>query len=100
MPSWTDKDRRQYEHIKESALESGKSEERAKEIAARTVNKERRQEGRTPNKTTQGTGNPNKSLQDRSVAELRNRARELDIPGRSKMNKAGLVKAIQGKRSH
>jgi plasmid stabilization system protein ParE len=102
MPSaWSNKDERQYEHIKESALESGKSEERAKEIAARTVNKERRQEGRTPNKTTQGTGNPNKSLQDRSVAELRNRARELKIPGRSKMNKADLVKAIQGKgRSH
>jgi plasmid stabilization system protein ParE len=101
MPSaWSNKDERQYEHIKESALESGKPEERAKEIAARTVNKERRQEGRTPNKTTQGTGNPNKSLQDRSVAELRNRARELKIPGRSKMNKADLVKAIQGKRSH
>ena len=101
MPSaWSTKDERQYEHIKESALESGKPEARAKEIAARTVNKERRQEGRTPNKTTQGTGNPNKSLQDRSVAELRNRARELKIPGRSKMNKADLVKAIQGKRSH
>lgn len=101
MPSaWSNKDERQYEHIKESALESGKSEDRAKEIAARTVNKERRQEGRTPNKTTQGTGNPNKSLQDRTVAELRNRARELKISGRSKMNKADLVKAIQGKRSH
>ena len=101
MPSaWSNKDERQYEHIKDSALESGKSEARAKEIAARTVNKERRQEGRTPNKTTQGTGNPNKSLQDRPVAELRNRARELKIPGRSKMNKADLVKAIQGKRSH
>ena len=101
MPSWTSKDRRQYEHIKESALESGTPEERAEEIAARTVNKERRQEGRTPNKTTQGTGNPNKALQDRSVAELRNRARELDIPGRSKMNKGDLVQAIQGKgRSH
>lgn len=102
MPrAWTSKDERQYEHIKESALESGKPEKRAKEIAARTVNKERRLEGRTPNKTTQGTGNPNKSLQDRSVAELRNRARELEIPGRSKMNKGDLVKAIQGKsRSH
>jgi plasmid stabilization system protein ParE len=101
MPSaWSNKDERQYEHIKDSALESGKSEDRAKEIAARTVNKNRREEGRTPNKTTQGTGNPNKSLQDRTVAELRNRARELDIAGRSKMNKGDLVKAIQGKRSH
>lgn len=102
MPSaWSNKDERQYEHIKESALERGTPEKRAKEIAARTVNKERRKEGRTPNKTTQGTGNPNKSLADRTVAELRNRARELEIPGRSKMNKGDLVKAIQGKgRSH
>ena len=100
MPSWTDKDRRQYEHIKESALERGTPEERAEEIAARTVNKNRREEGRTPNKTTQGTGNPNRSLADRSVDELRNRARELEIPGRSKMNKGDLVKAIQKKGSH
>jgi plasmid stabilization system protein ParE len=96
MPeAWSDKDERKYEHIKDSARESGKSEQRAKEIAARTVNKGRRQEGRTPNKTTQGTGNPNRSLADRTVAELRNRASEMKIPGRSKMNKSQLVKAIQ-----
>lgn len=97
MPSWSPKDERQYEHIKESSLERGVPEERAKEIAARTVNKERRTEGRTPNKTTQGTGNPNRGLEARTVAELRNRARELKIPGRSKMNKGDLVKAIRGK---
>lgn len=99
MPSWTDKDRRQYEHIKESALDRGTPEERAEEIAARTVNKERREEGRTPNKTTQGTGNPRRSLENRTVDELRNKASELKIPGRSKMNKGDLVKAIRG-RSH
>jgi plasmid stabilization system protein ParE len=100
MPSaWSNKDERQYEHIKESAVESGKPEDRAKEIAARTVNKNRREEGRTPNKTTQGTGNPNRSLEARSVQELRNRASDLKIPGRSKMNKSELVKAIRGKRS-
>ena len=97
MPSaWSNKDERQYEHIKESALESGKPEDRAKEIAARTVNKQRREEGRTPNKTTQGTGNPNRSLESRSVEELRNRASEMKIPGRSKMNKSELVRAIRG----
>lgn len=95
MPSWTDKDRRQYEHIKESALDRGTPEERAEEIAARTVNKERREEGRTPNKTTQGTGNPRRSLENRTVDELRNKASELKIPGRSKMNKGDLVKAIR-----
>jgi hypothetical protein len=48
MPkAWTAKDERQYEHVKESEKKEGKSTERAKEIAARTVNKERKKEGRT-----------------------------------------------------
>lgn len=101
MPAgWSNKDERKYEHIKESSEERGVPEERAKAIAARTVNKGRREEGRTPNKTTQGTGNPNKSLQDRTVAELRNIASDQKIAGRSKMKKDELVKAIRGKRSH
>jgi len=50
MPkSWSDKDERQYEHVKESEKEQGRSEERAKEIAARTVNKQWAKEGRTKN---------------------------------------------------
>lgn len=100
MPSWRNKDERQYEHIKESSVDRGVPEERAKEIAARTVNKHRREEGRTPNKTTQGTGNPNLALEDRKVDELRNIASDLDISGRSKMRKAELVKAIRRERSH
>jgi hypothetical protein len=48
MPrSWSAKDERQYEHIKKSASSRGRSTKRAKEIAARTVNKQRSQEGRT-----------------------------------------------------
>lgn len=48
MPkSWSSKDERQYKHVKESELEQGRSTERAKEIAARTVNKQRSKEGRT-----------------------------------------------------
>ena len=48
MPSaWTNKDERQYEHIKESAKKEGRSTKRAKEIAAATVNKRRSSEGRT-----------------------------------------------------
>jgi plasmid stabilization system protein ParE len=101
MPrAWSDKDERQYEHIKESAEQRGTPEKRAEEIAARTVNKHRREEGRTPNKTTQGTGNPNLRLEDRKVEELRNIARDLDVEGRSKMNKADLVQAIRRRRSH
>ena len=95
MPEWSPKDERQYEHVKESVIDSGKSEDKAEEIAARTVNKQRREEGRTPNSTTEGTGNPNTSLESRTVDELQNRAAELNIEGRSKMNKAELVEAIR-----
>lgn len=45
--SWSKKDERQYEHVKESEQKKGRSKARAEEIAARTVNKQRRQEGRT-----------------------------------------------------
>jgi len=96
MPSsWSDKDERQYEKIKDSQTKRGKPLRRAKEIAARTVNKHRRESGRTPNKTTRGTGNPNRSLEDRTVQELRNKASRLKIEGRSKMNKTDLVEAIR-----
>lgn len=95
MAEWSGKDERQYEHIKESQLDRGSPEDDAKEIAARTVNKQRRSEGRTPNETTQGTGNPNTSLEDRTVDELRNRAAELNIHGRSKMKKQELIEAIR-----
>jgi plasmid stabilization system protein ParE len=96
MPKgWSNKDERKYEHIKTSAKESGASEERAKEVAARTVNKGRREEGRTPNKRTQGTGNPNQPLQERTRDELYNIAKEKNVEGRSKMTKQELVKALQ-----
>ncbi len=98
MPSWTDKDERQYKHIKESSGDRGVSEERAEEIAARTVNKRRRQEGRTPNRRTQGTGNPNRRLEGRTRQELYNLAKDLNVQGRSKMNKSQLAHAIREKR--
>jgi hypothetical protein len=95
--AWTKKDERMYEHVKQSEKERGRSRDRAEEIAARTVNKQRRLEGTTKSgqKTTTGTGNPNLSLEDRSVDELRNRAKDLDIEGRSKMNKKELIRAIR-----
>lgn len=93
--AWSKKDERQYEHIRKSERERGRSSERAKEIAARTVNDQRRREGRTENKTTQGTGNPNSPLESRTVQQLRNRARELDIRGRSSMRKDELISAIR-----
>lgn len=92
---WNRKDERQYQHIRDSERERGKAEARAEEIAARTVNKQRRKEGRTASTRSSGTGNPNLPLEERTVDELRNRARELKIRGRSRMNKQQLVQAIR-----
>ena len=98
MPeAWSKKDERMYDHIKQSELGRGRSEERAKEIAARTVNRQRRQEGRTPNERTSGAGNPNQPLEERSKDELETRASELDIEGRRKMNKDELIRAIRAR---
>lgn len=93
--AWSKKDERQYEHVKESELDRGRSEDRAEEIAARTVNKQRSKEGRTNEETSEATGNPNTRLEDRTVKELRARARQLDVPGRSDMTKSELVEAIR-----
>jgi hypothetical protein len=96
MPrAWTSKDERQYEHVKKNEIELGRTTRRAKEIAARTVNKQRREEGRTESVRTQGTGNPRTSLDDRTKDELLNRARDLDVKGRSRMTKSQLAEAIR-----
>ena len=75
--AWSKKRERQYEHIKESEKEQGRSTKRAKEIAARTVNKERARSGET-----------------RTKEQLYNQARRLKISGRSKMSKAQLQRAV------
>lgn len=93
--AWVEKDKRRYRSILKTALESGRKEKAAKELAARTVNKQRRLEGRTPNVTTMGTGNPHKPLPDRTYKELYNRARQLNISGRSTLNKEELVEQIR-----
>lgn len=95
VAEWTEKDERQYEHIKEQQRKTGKKTDTAEEIAARTVNKQRREEGRTPSKTSKGTGNPNSSLESRTKQELYNRASQLNIKGRSNMSKSELVAAIR-----
>ena len=96
MPrAWSDMDERKYEHIMDSSRDRGMSKDRAEEIAARTVNKSRREEGRTPNKRSQGTGNPNRGYDARTKDELYNIARERGIEGRSSMSKAELVRALR-----
>ena len=101
---------RQYEHIKESQLEQGRSEDRAEEIAARTVNKERARSGEsvTRSRTSvrdmsssrrggqrSGTDRPKGRTRD----QLYNEARQLNIDGRSRMNKAQLQRAVDSKKS-
>ncbi|MFT3848298.1 MAG: hypothetical protein QM739_06350 [Propionivibrio sp.] len=51
---WSNKRKRQYEHIKESAEQRGEGEQRAKEIAARTVNKTRAEHGETRSRRARG----------------------------------------------
>jgi plasmid stabilization system protein ParE len=96
MPKgWSDKDERKYEHIKEGELERGLDEDRAQEIAARTVNRDRREEGRTSNERTQGTGNPTTGYETRSRDELYNIAKERKIAGRGRMTKEDLIRALR-----
>jgi hypothetical protein len=101
---------RQYEHIKESQQEQGRSESRAEEIAARTVNKERARSGesRTRSRTSTqdissgrrgGQRSGTSRAKGRTRDQLYNEARQLGIDGRSKMNKAQLQRAVDAKKS-
>jgi hypothetical protein len=96
---------RQYEHIKDSLLDSGSSEDRAEEIAARTVNKERARSGeaREPSKLSKsdlssgrrgGIRSHRRSPRGRTKDQLYEEARRRNIKGRSKMTKAQLARAL------
>lgn len=96
MPdAWSNKDERMYEHVKESERERGRDKETAQEIAARTVNKQRREEGRTPNTRSQGTGNPRTDYEARTKDELENIARERGIKNYSRMSKDELIRELR-----
>jgi plasmid stabilization system protein ParE len=99
MPRWTKKEEREYEHIKDGYEARGTSHDRAQEIAARTVNKQRREDGETPNRRTQGTGNPSTDYEARTRDELENIARDRGIRGRSSMKKAELIDALRNDQS-
>ena len=95
MPeSWTAKKERQYQPVRQSAMSNG-SPSRTREVAAQTVEANPREEARTQNRRTQGTGNPRAPLEERSKDELYNLAEEHDIKGRSRMNKTQLITAIR-----
>ena len=107
--AWSDKRERQYEHIKDSELEQGRSTKRAKEIAARTVIMERARSGeaRESSRTSRrdmsssrrggqrsGTNRP----KGRTKEQLYNESRKLNIKGRSRMNKQQLQRAVDGRK--
>jgi plasmid stabilization system protein ParE len=107
--AWSAKRERQYEHIKESEKEQGRSTKRAKEIAARTVNKERARSGeagRASRTSTRdmspyrrggmrsGTNRP----KGRTKEQLYNEAKRLNVPRRSQMNKTQLQRAVDARK--
>lgn len=100
---------RQYQDIKSSAKKRGASTKRAEEIAARTVNKERARSGesRTRSRSSMrgkspsarggqrsGTNRP----KGRTREQLYNEAKKMNVPGRSRMNKAQLQRAVDGRK--
>jgi hypothetical protein len=108
--AWSAKRERQYEHVKESEKKQGRSTKRAKEIAARTVNKERARAGETksrPSRTStrdmssgrrggmrSGTNRP----KGRTKEQLYNEAKRRNVPGRSQMTKAQLQRAVDARK--
>jgi len=96
---------RQYEHIKESEREQGRSEELAAEIAARTVNKERARAGESREASRSSTDDISSGRRGglrsgtnrprgRTKEQLYNEAKHMGIEGRSKMSKAQLERAV------
>ncbi len=103
--AWSAKRERQYEHIKESEREQGVSLDKAKEIAARTVNKERARSGeaKTSSRSSRedissgrrgGLRSGTNRVKGRTKEQLYNEAKRMGIDGRSRMNKAQLQRAV------
>jgi hypothetical protein len=103
--AWSNKRERQYEHVKESERKQGKSMKRAKEIAARTVNKERARTGEAKqssrlSRTDMSSGrrggkrSGTRGPRGRTKEQLYNEAKRMNISGRSRMNKQQLQRAV------
>ena len=103
--AWSAKRERQYEHVKDSERKQGRSTKCAKEIAARTVNKDRARTGeaRESSRTSRqdmssgrrggqrsGTNRP----KGRTKAQLYNEAKRMNVKGRSRMTKQQLQRAV------
>jgi len=111
--AWSNKRERQYEHIKDSAKERGMSTKRAKEVAARTVNKERARSGEARESSRSSTQDMSSSRRGglrshsgktgghsgQTKEQLYNEAKRLNINGRSSMNKRQLLAAVNRKKA-
>jgi hypothetical protein len=101
---WSKKRERQYEHIKDGLEDKGRSEKTAKQIAARTVNKERAQAGESDEASRTSTDDisasrrgglrSHKGSGGRTKKQLYAEAQRQGIDGRSKMSKAELERAV------
>lgn len=97
---------RQYKDIVKSEKEEGRSTKRAKEIAARTVNKEKARSGESRTRSRSSTTGPSASSRGgkrsghgpggRTKEQLYNDAKRLGIEGRSSMDKQELQRAVSG----
>ena len=102
--AWSKKRERQYEHIKDGLKDRGESEDKAEEIAARTVNKERARSGEAEQRSRTSTKDissgrrgglrSHKGPGGRTRDQLYEEAKRKNVEGRSKMNKAQLEKAV------
>ncbi len=102
--AWSAKRVRQYEHIKEGLEKRGTGEDKAEEIAARTVNKERARHGETKEASPtsiedissgrRGGLRSHHGSGGRTYDQLRNEARQRGIKGRSSMNKRELERVL------
>lgn len=105
--AWSAKRERQYEHIKDGLEERGRSDKVAKEVASRTVNKERARSGeaRESSKTStndissgrRGGLRSHRGSGGRTRDQLYEEAKKRKIRGRSKMSKSQLESALGGR---
>ena len=102
--AWSNKRERQYEHIKEGLEDHGRSEKTAKQVAARTVNKERARAGESASASRasvqdissgrRGGLRSHRGPGGRTKDQLYEEARRKGVEGRSKMSKAELARAV------
>jgi hypothetical protein len=102
--AWNEKRERQYDHIKKGLRDRGESEDKAEEIAARTVNKERARAGEADEASSTSTEDissgrrgglrSHRGAGGRTRDQLYNEARQKGVKGRSKMSKVELERAV------